>query len=130
MSEDTFYVSNKACVLNDDKVLLLKTHEEEWELPGGHLEHGEGITSSLARELREETGCDVENLSLVTASTNSDAFPDDDYVTLFWRGSCDGRVTISDEHTDHAWVSRHRLSSYSLKHGAVLRDLIVRVVDW
>lgn len=130
MSEDTFYVSNKACLFNDDRLLLLQTPEGEWELPGGHLERGESIESSLTRELREETACSARNVELVTVSTNSDEFPDEDIVTMFWRGECSEGIEISEEHRDHAWVSRHRLSSYSLKHGEALRDLIVGIAEW
>ena len=46
------------------RVLLVKRRFEplagRWSLPGGALEVGETLAQGLARELREETGLDVE----------------------------------------------------------------------
>lgn len=35
-----------------------------WCLPGGHLEAGESVTEGLVREVKEETGLDVEVVRL------------------------------------------------------------------
>jgi 8-oxo-dGTP diphosphatase len=41
-------------------LLALRPDVRGWELPGGHLEAGEGPEQALAREIREETGLHVE----------------------------------------------------------------------
>ena len=33
---------------------------DTWDLPGGGLEHGEGIAEALRRECREELGAEIE----------------------------------------------------------------------
>jgi 8-oxo-dGTP diphosphatase len=47
-----------------DRVLLIKRRFEplagRWSLPGGALEVGETLAEGLAREMKEETGLDVE----------------------------------------------------------------------
>ncbi len=55
---NTFYrVSIKALIKNDKgEVLVVKEHQDKWELPGGGLDHGESVHECLARELREELG--------------------------------------------------------------------------
>lgn len=45
------------CVLLVEEVLRERSH---WNLPGGRLEHGETLRTCLEREMREETGLDVE----------------------------------------------------------------------
>ncbi len=53
---NTFYrVSIKALIKNDaGEVLVVKEHQDKWELPGGGLDHGESIHDCLKRELQEE----------------------------------------------------------------------------
>ena len=58
---NTFYrVSVKALIRNDKgEILVVKEHQDKWELPGGGLNHGESIHDGLRRELIEELG--IEN---------------------------------------------------------------------
>lgn len=55
---NTYYrISIKAVIKNHDgRVLVVKEHQDKWELPGGGLNHGESVHECLARELREELG--------------------------------------------------------------------------
>jgi mutator protein MutT len=53
----------------DERVLLIKRGSEplkgHWSLPGGLLELGESLQHGVIREVREETGLQVEVLELV-----------------------------------------------------------------
>lgn len=55
---NTFYrVSIKALIRNDEnEVLVVKEHQDKWELPGGGLDQGESVHDGLKRELLEELG--------------------------------------------------------------------------
>jgi 8-oxo-dGTP diphosphatase len=52
-----------------------------WALPGGHLEFGEAVGECAAREVREETGLEVQNLS--AGPDSNDIIEGKHYVTLF-----------------------------------------------
>jgi 8-oxo-dGTP diphosphatase len=58
-----------AVILDGDNVLLVHRANEPfqgwWSLPGGVVETGELLKDAVRREMREETGLEVEPLSIV-----------------------------------------------------------------
>ncbi|MEO6120129.1 MAG: NUDIX hydrolase [Terriglobales bacterium] len=57
-----------AVILDARKVLLIRRGSEplkgQWSLPGGGLETGEQLVDGLRREVREETGLEIDVLGL------------------------------------------------------------------
>jgi 8-oxo-dGTP pyrophosphatase MutT (NUDIX family) len=58
-------LSIKAVLIHEGRVLLLLNERSEWDLPGGRPDPGEDHRAALLREVREETGLDVEVDALV-----------------------------------------------------------------
>lgn len=55
----------------DGRILLVhKTDNDLWALPGGGMDLGESIVDAAVRETKEETGIDVEVTGLVGVYTN------------------------------------------------------------
>jgi mutator protein MutT len=58
-------------VIHDGRVVLIRRGNEprkgEWSIPGGKLELGETLAEGVRREVREETGLDVEVGELIEA---------------------------------------------------------------
>jgi 8-oxo-dGTP diphosphatase len=50
----------------DNQILYVRKPKARWTLPGGKIEADESPSQAAARELREETGLILEDLSYVT----------------------------------------------------------------
>ena len=79
MNQDhLFTVRVTGILVEDNQILLVQqklSEKRNWSLPGGKLERGETIEQGLIREMKEETGLDVEIVRMlylcdVAASSN------------------------------------------------------------
>jgi len=63
--DDCLYrVAARALIIQDDKILLVQELPEMWwGFPGGGVDHGETVQSSLAREIAEELGVPPTEIS-------------------------------------------------------------------
>ena len=58
-----FTIRVTGVLIEEDKILLVKqkvNDKRNWSLPGGKAERGETLEQALIREMKEETGLDVE----------------------------------------------------------------------
>jgi ADP-ribose pyrophosphatase YjhB (NUDIX family) len=102
-----------AIVLNEDGHLLLihKTDNDLWALPGGGHDAGETISDTVVREVREETGIDVEVVDLVGLYTDPRhimAYDDGEvrqqFSICFHARPTGGTLRTSSESKDVRWV--------------------------
>jgi 8-oxo-dGTP pyrophosphatase MutT (NUDIX family) len=63
--DDCLYrVAIRALIVQNDKVLLVKEVSDEWwAFPGGGVDHGETVESTLTREVEEELGVPAKDVS-------------------------------------------------------------------
>ena len=92
----TFTVGVFAIVHDDDRRVLLchRRDHDLWNLPGGVLEHGEAPWDGVIREVREETGLEVEVSRLAGVYSKPDA---NDLVFSFLCRRTGGDIALSDE---------------------------------
>jgi len=75
----------------------------KWEFPGGKLEPGEDFETALLREVKEETGLTISLWHVVGAMEWE--LPELRFACLVMEGRVmEGEVTLSEEHTEFAWV--------------------------
>jgi 8-oxo-dGTP diphosphatase len=118
-------------VIRDDKgrLLLVKRGHEPgaglWSLPGGRIEPGETDAEALVREMREETGLEIEPgplLGTVRRPAGDDAVVDiRDYAATVTGGT----LMADDDAADARWVSAADLGSLAITEG-----LAEALTDW
>lgn len=84
-----------------------------WELPGGKPDSGEDIDTALRREMKEETGFDVELREVIGHAQWETASARLAYL-IFSVRAAGGRFQLSDEHDASAWVEDSKVLSYDI----------------
>ena len=98
-------LSIKGVVIHDGRVLLLLNERGEWDLPGGRPESGEDQRMGLKREVREETGLEVD-VDALLGEHLFEVLPQRfvRIVSYACRLAGPAVVTISDEHLETRWL--------------------------
>ncbi|GII63493.1 NUDIX hydrolase [Sphaerisporangium krabiense] len=102
--QNTHSVSVAGVIIDDQGRALLTQRRDNghWEAPGGVLERDEDIITGLLREVREETGLDVEPVTLTGIYKNMTR----GIVALVFRCKViGGHLTETDETRSFRWVA-------------------------
>lgn len=119
-----------AIVQDDDgRVLLIhKTDNDLWALPGGGHEIGESISDTVIREVKEETGYDVEVQTITGTYTNPNhvmAYDDGEvrqqFSIAFRARLTGGAARISSESSEVEWVNPSDLDALEIHPSMRLR---------
>ncbi|HCR55719.1 TPA: hypothetical protein DIV49_01995 [Candidatus Saccharibacteria bacterium] len=76
------------------------------DIPGGRIEVDEPLEQALAREIREETGLSLLAVHKLLAA--QDIFVNAKnvrVVRLTYVAKAEGKVVLSNEHSDYAWLT-------------------------
>ncbi|MFE7872915.1 NUDIX hydrolase [Micromonospora humida] len=112
-----------------DRVLLIRrTDNGLWAIPGGAQDFGEYIAETAVRETKEESGIDVEVTGIVGIYTDpkhvmaySDGEVRQQFSICFRARHLGGEPTASSESSAVRWVNRAELSSLPIHPSIQLR---------
>ena len=119
-----------AIVPNERGELLLvhKTDNDLWALPGGGMDVGESMAETVVREVKEETGIDVEVTGVVGIYTNPNhvmAYDDGEVrqqcSICFTTRMLGGQLATSSETSEVEFVAPTRLDSLNIHPSMRLR---------
>lgn len=114
-------------ILQGDSVVLVERGREplkgRWSLPGGVVEAGERVEDALRREVKEETGLDVEVIELIEVferiQRDAEGRPEYHYVLLdYYCEPRGGRLQAASDVARAEWVRREDVGRYPLTSGA------------
>ena len=109
------YIVKVIIVHNFRFLVLVRRRDGLLDLPGGHLEVGEGVEQGLIREVREETQLVVVNLHPI----NQWILPTRAGIRLagmtFRCELLAGNVTLSDEHKAFYWQDLTNINQFTPK---------------
>ncbi len=113
-----------AAIEKEGKFLLVKRSDQEpnfpgkWMYPGGKVEIGEDALQGLLREIKEETGLEVEDKAALlrtyyfTRADGSNALGFN--FVLQWKA---GEVNLGEGLVDYAWISPEDTIKYDVIKG-------------
>jgi mutator protein MutT len=124
-------------VVRGDRALIVKRAHDprrgEWSIPGGGVELGERLTEAVRRELREETGLEVEVGEVVELFDR--IHHDDDgrvryhfVIVDFLCHAPDGEASAGTDADAVAWVTAAELDTYGVNEhaAAVIRKALAQ----
>jgi ADP-ribose pyrophosphatase YjhB (NUDIX family) len=123
-------VAASAVVTDGEGRILFQRRTDNglYALPGGTMDLGESLPGTAVREVREETGLEVEITGLVGTYTDprhviaySDGEVRQQFNVCFTARVIGGELRISDESTDLKFVAPGDIGSLSMHHTQELR---------
>lgn len=100
-------------ITNGDQVLLVKRRIDPakglWVCPAGFMDSDENPRDAARREVREETGLDVDNLELLEVFGSFEDGGKADMVVAFRATIMGGHLTAGDDAESAAWFPRDAL---------------------
>jgi len=118
-------------VTNDDGEVLLirRTDNQNWAVPGGAIDLGESMVQAAIRETKEESGIDCSVTGLVGIYTDpkhvilytSNGEARQEFSILLTARATGGAPTPSDESSEVRWVPQGDLGRYSMDRSMRLR---------
>ena len=123
-SQTAFTVSVAAIIINNENQVLLLDHVlrigSGWGVPGGFIKRGEQLEEGLRREIREETGLELENVNILRTRTA------DRHIEALFSATAIGEAQVkSREIKEVGWFTFDSIpENMSRAHKSIIREIL------
>lgn len=108
----------------EGEILLVKNPNRGWEFPGGYVDKEETLQDAAIREVREESGIEIEVTKLVGVEQNSSKKLN---VFIFKGTPVSGELSLSNETRDVGYFTlKESLSKIKLER---YKERLIRCID-
>jgi ADP-ribose pyrophosphatase YjhB (NUDIX family) len=112
-----------------DVLLIQRSDNGNWAIPGGAIDLGESLTQAAIRETREESGITCEITGIVGIYTDpqhvvlytSNGEARQEFSIVLTAQAVNGEPTLSDESSQVRWVARDELAEHQMDRSMRLR---------
>ncbi len=117
-------------LVENGKILLIRRKHEPFKgmyaLPGGFVEYGERTEDAAKREMKEETGLEVEVGRVVGVYSDPKRDPRDHTVTVVYEVKRKGgKIKGGDDASEAKFFSLNSLPPLAFDHGEIIRDYLL-----
>lgn len=109
-------------IIDNEKILMLKrTDNGKWTMPGGTMELDESLVNCAVREVKEETGLEVLVKEVIGTYTDpdirieySDGEVRREFTIVYYGVTTNGNVNIDEESSTYAWIPLAEVINYPM----------------
>ncbi len=126
-----FLIGQKAIVTNQANELLLLRRSNKtpapgrWDFPGGGLDQGEDAIKGIKREIKEEAGLTIIDITPIKFTTHLEN-KDSVLLIIYWALAKSNKVKLSWEHDEYVWVNKK--TALTMKLPALMNQVIKSIL--
>lgn len=112
-------------IRDGDRIVLIERRNEPhgWALPGGFVDYGETLETAAAREAREETGLELDDLRQFHAYSDPARDPRQHNISVVFTARGSGTLRAGDDAQNARWFSLDSLPApLCFDHARILED--------
>jgi 8-oxo-dGTP diphosphatase len=118
-------------LVEDGRILLIRRGAQpfkgEWAVPGGRIEDNETAEQCAVREMKEETGLDVEIVRLTGIYSDPKRDPRGIIVAAYLVRRLGGVVAGGDDAAEARWFQLGEIPRLCTDHGKIVADALAQL---